>query len=174
MNFVYHRVPDNIRGNILHPLNILKNLHPEAYEQAVNKYNGREQVMEQRITILDCAWGDVLHFTAVHPNEIAGALNALGQETHFKSYEIDASILDPKNTVFYLYGPRGKGEQVDERDIVPFNPSEVEKFAHLPQATKAYYQEVISKGGRPLLYHRVPHVLHKGSIDISSARIVEV
>ncbi len=67
MIYLYHSVPKNLQGNILYPLNTLKEKHPEIYEQQVSKYVGREHMTQQRIPILDCLWNDVLHFSAVNP-----------------------------------------------------------------------------------------------------------
>ena len=38
MEFLYHRVPVNMEGSILYPLNQLKNLHPDIYVEHVKKY----------------------------------------------------------------------------------------------------------------------------------------
>ncbi|MBK8551651.1 MAG: hypothetical protein IPL53_11555 [Ignavibacteria bacterium] len=71
MNYLYHRVPKNLRGNVLYPLNTLKEIHPDLYEQQASKYAGREHITCQIIPILNCLWNDVLHFSAVNPEEIS-------------------------------------------------------------------------------------------------------
>jgi len=58
--FLYHLVPKNIRGDILYPLNILKSIYPDIYQYQVNKYFGREYIIEQRIPLFNCLWNDVL------------------------------------------------------------------------------------------------------------------
>ncbi len=72
-------MPKNLQGNILYPLNAPKEKHPDIYEQQVSKYVGREHIKEQRITILDCLWNDVLYFSAVNPKEIKQALIEAGR-----------------------------------------------------------------------------------------------
>lgn len=47
--FVYHRVPENLRGTVLYPLNMLKDVFPDIYTETVRKYEGREHVLETRI-----------------------------------------------------------------------------------------------------------------------------
>lgn len=174
MAYIYHLVPKNMRGTVLYPLNQLKGIHPDVYASEVKKYEGREQVMSNNVAILNCAWNDMLHFSAVHPKEIARALGDLGVDRSFECYEIDANTLDSENTVVYLNSPREKGTKIPESDFVPFNPTDVGRFASLPKETIEYYREVISKGKRPLLYHLIPHVLYKGPIDISGSKIIKV
>ena len=74
MNYVYHMIPPLMRGNVLYPLNQLKEVYPELYKEQVEKYNGREWVRKGQILPLNCMWGDVLHLSAVHPAEIQKAL----------------------------------------------------------------------------------------------------
>jgi len=59
MNYLYHGVPKQLEGNILYPLNILKDKCPEVYEKEVSKYVGREHVKENRIPAFNCLWNDV-------------------------------------------------------------------------------------------------------------------
>jgi hypothetical protein len=40
----------------------------------------------------------------------------------------------------------------------------IERHRHLSKATLDYYAHMIQIGKRPLLFHRVPHILYKGSI----------
>ena len=35
MEYLYHRVPKNMNGTMLYPLNVLKNLQPEIYAEHV-------------------------------------------------------------------------------------------------------------------------------------------
>ena len=70
MTFLYHRVPANMQGDFLSPLNQLKDIYPEAYAEAVKKYEGREFLMNVGIPTLDCLWNDFLFLTAVHPFDL--------------------------------------------------------------------------------------------------------
>ena len=71
MAFIYHKVPADMSGNILYPLNVMEKINPEIYEKAVKKYEGREYLMREVIPWLNCLWNDVLHFSIVHPTKIA-------------------------------------------------------------------------------------------------------
>jgi hypothetical protein len=43
MNYVYYRIPPNMKGDILYPLNELKNTYPEIFEKEAEKYEGRAE-----------------------------------------------------------------------------------------------------------------------------------
>src|SRR5665213_119696 len=102
--YLYHMVPDDMQGNVLHPLNTLKHTHPDLYVTKAEKYTDREYVMEQFIPTLEAAWNDVLHFTAVNPVELKKALTEADMEPReMKFYQIDPTLLDPKQTTIYLY-----------------------------------------------------------------------
>ena len=48
MVYLYHRVPENLIGETLYPLNELKTLYPDVYAEHVKKYEGREEKMDRR------------------------------------------------------------------------------------------------------------------------------
>jgi hypothetical protein len=170
MNYLYHRVPKEMRGNILYPLNMLKTEKPEVYKLGVEKYNGREDILSEKIEPLNCLWNDVIHLTAVHPREIKEALSQAGKVLEFDFYEIDPYLLDPSNTTVYLYNKR-KGE---EKEFEVYDPHNITRYSSLPQRTKDYYIETILNNKDPLLFHIIPHILYKGSIDITAANIIHV
>ncbi len=70
MEYLYHRVPPHMEGTILYPLNQLKDIHPKLYAQEVKKYEGRERLLLAEVQPLHCLWNDVLHMTAVSPDEV--------------------------------------------------------------------------------------------------------
>lgn len=65
--------PDMV-GDVLRPLNVLRETHPDLYPTKAAKYAGREWVMDQRIPTLDCKWNDVLQFSPIEPAEFKRAL----------------------------------------------------------------------------------------------------
>ena len=177
MIYLYHRIPKNVEGNILYPLNRLKEKHPATYEQAAAKYIGREHVKELRIPVLDCLWNDVLHFSSVHPKEIKQALVEAGRNVDLVTmncYQIDPKLIEPQNAIVYLYAQADYKDKMNEENFVPYNPDEIAKFSEMPQATKDYYKEAIAKGEEPLLYHKIPHILYKGTVDITNLPIISV
>ena len=175
MSFLYHRVPENMQGTILYPLNELKSIYPDVYQTEVQKYEGREHIPTQTVFFLNCLWNDVLHLSALHPSEITKAYATLGYEKKTTSYfEIDPHTFEPEKTVVYLYSPRTKGVQPPENDFVPYNPDAIEQYARFPQETLAYYKEMLSARKKPLLWHRVPHILYKGAIDTKNLPSISV
>lgn len=165
-----------MRGSILYPLNALKEKHPDIYEQQVNKYIGREHIIQQQIPVLDCLWNDVLHFSAIDPIEIKQALIEAGRNPDFimNYYQVDPKLIESKNAIVYLYAHASNRDKIKEENFAPYNPDEVAKFSLIPQATKDYYKEMIGKGERPLLYHKIPHILYKGTLDITNLPIISV
>jgi len=176
MTYIYHSVPKDLQGDTLYPLNVLKEKHPTIYEQQVNKYVGREHIKEQRIPMLDCLWNDVLHFSAVNPKEIKRALIKAGRDPNFTRdyYQIDSKLIDPKNATVYLYAHADNKDKMSKENFASYSSDEVAKFSAIPQATKDYYKEMIGKGERPLLYHKIPHILYKGLLDIKNLPVVSV
>lgn len=165
-----------MEGNTLFPLNVLKNTHPETYAKAYSKYEGRERVTEQVIPTLNCLWNDVLHFSAVLPAEIKQALVDAGMPAsrELTFYQINPNLLDPQSTTIYLYAQTLETAKMKPENFEPYVPDELGRYASLPQITRDYYNKMFAKGARPLMYVHVPHILYKGSIDISDAPIIIV
>ena len=176
MSYIYHRVSKNLKGNILYPLNILKEIYPEIYEQEFKKYTGRESLTLHRIPILNCLWNDVLHFSAVDPNDIKQARIEAGGDPDFTMtcFEVEPEILDPENSIVYLYAQVNVKDKLDKDNFIQYRPEETVKYSSLPQATKDYYKEMIAIGKPTLLYHRIPHILYKGTLDISKLNTITI
>jgi hypothetical protein len=172
MNYIYHWVPKDMQGNILFPLNRLKETHVDVYEKEVDKYTGRENILLQRIPSLNCLWNDVLHLSAVHPSHIKKALIDGGSTKlpDMEFFEIDPHTLNSEDTTVYLYKHSNMANKLKEDNFAQYNPDDIERYSLLPQDTKMYYKEMIVQGKRPLLFHRVPHILFKGSIDVSKIK----
>lgn len=176
-NFVYHRVVENMQGKILYPLNQLKEIHPEIYTEHVKKYAGREQVLEAKIPTLDCLWNDVIHFTAVSPQDLYENLKKGGMKDSSivwsKWYKVPVSLLDPQKTTICLYR-RDISLIPFTKDFSNFDPEKMETYRRVPNETIEYYKEQFSVGKRPLMFHLVPHILYKGTIDTEGLEIIEV
>ena len=172
MHYLYHWVPHNMKGDTIYPLHMLKEIDFETYTKAISKYEGREKLMEYIIPTLNCRWNDVIHLSAVHPSDVKKALTEAGREKPFalEYFEIDPHQLDPKNTIVYLYKNNHVLEKNVEDNYMEFNPDDIEKYSVIPNDTKEYYAEMLKEGKNPLLYHRIPHILYKGSIDVSKAK----
>jgi hypothetical protein len=169
--FLYHMVPQDMRGATLHPLNSLKEIHPDLYIKNAAEYEGREHVMKRFLPTLEAAWNDVLHFTAVNPGELKAALLEAGLEPReMKFYQIDPNLLDPERTTVFLC----KNEEMHPENFTTYDPKKLEEHASLREETRSYYKEMSVRGERPLLFVGIPHILHKGSMDISNLPVIVV
>lgn len=157
-------------GNILFPLNLLKEKNFDLYEKQASKYIGREDIMNERLPILNCLWNDVLHFSAVHPSLIKQALIEAGdtESVHLECFEIEPSVLDSEKTIVFLYEHDTREGKLREDDFAKYNPEDIAKYSKMPQETKEYYKEMYALGREPLLFHKIPHILFKGELDVSS------
>jgi hypothetical protein len=176
--YLYHRVPEDLKGHILYPLNQLKSVYPSLYITRAASYQNRGAVMQARLPILDCLWNDVLHFSPVHPGKIQQLLTEVGYARKPRRYyEIDPlkKGFDTTNAVIFLH-QRVKLEkfQLEEADFRVFHLAELSSLGEIPEATVTYYREMFEQGKRPLTYLYVPHILYQGRLDISDVKVIEV
>ena len=107
MNYLYHRVPRNLKGNYLMPLNELKRVYPEIYREHVKKYAGREELLKFKIPIWSCLWNDVLHMAAVPPKKLDKAFKEAEADLKWRRwFKISPKLLNLSNTIVYLYKKR--------------------------------------------------------------------
>ncbi len=172
-SFLYHMVPEDMKGNILYPLNTLRTIDEDLYAKEIKKYTGREEVLQRLIPTLGCLWNDVLHMSAVKPEELKQALIEAGMKPReMEFYKIDPSLLDPSKSTIYLFN-NGASEMTEE-NFTNYDPSNLTPHATLPESTKKYYKEMFAKKEKPLFFLGVPHIFHKGPIDVSDLSKIEV
>lgn len=172
MTYLYHRVPEKKKGEILYPLNILKKKNPEAYKYELKKYSGREELTKKKIPILNCLWNDVLHLSPIPPSKIKRALKEAGfRVKKAKWYKINVNDLEKSKTVFYIYK---KGKITSKKNFKRYDPSEVLKYKKIPKTTLDYYKEKRRKKEKPMMFFAAPHILYKGILNISKSPIIEV
>ena len=174
MTYVYHRVPSDLKGHILRPLNDWKEIEPELYASKVAKYVGREHVMEQRIDSLGCIWNDVLFLQPIHPAKINAALTSLGHPLKGREYyQIPLEILESSHTTLWLWEHNGAANKAPNC-FLPCTDEELAKHQELREVTLRYYEEQYSLGKSPLLYYMVPHVLYRGVLDTRQLEIITI
>jgi hypothetical protein len=175
--FVYHRVPVNLIGSVLYPLNQLKQVYPGVAAFQFKKYQGREAVLSVRIPRLNCLWNDVLHFSPVHPTKIKAAMEETGHTTgsrRWRYFEVDAAFLSPSNTVIWEYREHHHPHLlIDESECLPFQPHLLDKFTEVGDWTRRYYAEV-KPGARVLPYVGISHVLCKSHLKVEGVKIIEL
>jgi hypothetical protein len=176
-NYLYHMVPEGMRGNVLHPLNVLKDLHPDLYISHVDKYKDRSELIEKFIPRLECLWNDVLFLSAVNPVDLKRALEDAGlHPKERKFYQIDPEFLDPAKTKIFLYRDTSEHGLVDLKpeDFVDYDPKALSGHSVIRPETADYFKESMKNGRKPKMFVGIPHILHKGSIDISDLEVITV
>lgn len=169
--YVYHFVPEGMKGSTLYPLNTLKEVHPDIFEKQNKKYKGRENVKDTEIPYLG-TWNDVIHLSTIDPSEVRQALRDAGapSSTGWKVFCIDADLLDtPKLIIHVESGTYGAGPVIN----LPFTEENYAQHCHLPDRTKLYYRRCVEDGRQILMYGFAPHVLYGGTIDVSESEIRE-
>lgn len=170
--YLYRWISSGMIGTVLYPLNQLKTVFPKIYYEEVKKYIGREKLLDTEITPLDCRWGDVIFLTAVDPKVIFRNLRNAGFDYPLtKFYKIPLSAFSQENLCAMLY------EKIDDEKPTKiferFDPLKIDQYKIILDATLEYYKEKKVEGKHPLVYHLIPHVLYKGTLDVSKLEIVE-
>jgi len=169
--WLYHKVPLQMMGDIIYPLNTLKDINPMLYRIGCEKYYGREAVMERRVPSLDCLWNDTVFLIATDPRAFDQAIHDAGlmspRDFGYTYFKIDLATLDPTRLATFIQ------RENDELVFEPFDPTRMEEYANIPAIQYAYYQEK-RKMARPyyLVHSLTTHVLYKGNIDIRKAEII--
>jgi hypothetical protein len=174
---LYHVRHDNFRGDTLYPLNQLANVAPDLYEAQRAKYRGREALCAQRVPVLDCLWNDVIHFSPVHPSRVREAMAAEGLGDHWRQkhwFVIDPVKLNfsAENTVIFLHRDLASETSVAGEDFEPYSIKRVRELTEVPQRTRDAYQAFRLHGTAAFLFSGVPHILHRGSIDVSHIDVI--
>jgi hypothetical protein len=192
--YFYHLVPNNQEGTELIPLNMLKDIHPSVYENAVNKYQGRETILKRKIEVLNCLWNDVVHMTAIDPLTYKQTLKECGlikaSERKQKYYKIPLSILSEDNLCVFYIDERAynvideitEKNMLDMRQIIEpyniyemFDESKIDLYGSINILTKKYFKFVsLSPNKIYMMYQFIPHILYKGKISTAGLEVVEL
>jgi hypothetical protein len=174
MKYLYHFRAPNFSGDKLYPLNTLKDIYPQIYEQQLSKYQGREALLTEIIPKLNCLWNDVVHCVPIHPYYIYETLQNCGLQVnwHRRCFQIPVIRLAGMPTVWYIHRPNKANPDQEAVEVEWFNPELYQELTEISLATTEYYRDTIAKGQRPLLHAGVPHVLVQGVLDVSNVKII--
>ncbi len=103
--YIYHGKPEPMIGNTLMPLNKMSSRLDEIRKLHLSKYQGREEILQREVPLLDCLWNDVLQFLPFHPRkvfELQIELGLIPEMPHYSFYEIDAETLDQTKLAVFL------------------------------------------------------------------------
>jgi len=170
--YVYHIKQPDMVGQVLYPLNRLRDVYPDAFTRHVKKYEGREWLLSISIPPLNCLWNDVLHFSLMHPNVPYKALSLAGFTHHQKPrdwYRVPLEDVIGKPAVIYLNTRvLSDTRQLLPSDFEPVTASRAEELSGMPESNLEYYRSAFKAGEQPLVYKRAPHFFLKAELDVSS------
>lgn len=173
MTYIYHGIPEDMKGSTLIPLSEMMTVDPELRAKYLEKYKGREEILERKIPLLDCLWHDVVQLLPLHPKklfELQKRLGLIEQIPKYRYFQIDTSQLDASKTVVYFKtAPGEKNVTVKWLTDVDLND-----LQDVPAATAGYYKNMVGTGEPVFNYQFVPHVIYRGYINISDAKIISL
>ena len=173
MTYLYHGIPEDMKGNALIPLNQMMTVDAELRNKYLEKYKGREEILERKIPLLDCLWNDVVQLLPLHPKKLFALqkqLSIVDEIPDYRYFQIDSSKLDPSKTVVYFKTAPGE-ENVTVKWLSDVNFDELQD---IPPATANYYKKMVGTGEPVFNYQFVPHVVYRGTIDVSDADIISL
>lgn len=179
MQYLYHRVPNNLRDKTLFPLNQLKQKFPDIYNDEARKYQGREHITQQTIPVLNnCLWNDVIFLTAINPTELFETRRTSGwpeiPAQHF--FKIDTRQLDQSKLGVFLFKPNRQSSILTPSDFERYDYNSLKSYTKIPPETRSYYRREF-EDNQPrirLFFNYIPHILYHGSIDITDTEIIQV
>jgi hypothetical protein len=59
------------------------------------------------------------------------------------------------------------------RVFEPFDPDQLSEYDAIPEKSFAHWRHTHRTGGVPMLHLHIPHILYRGSLDVSTVPIVE-
>lgn len=183
---LYHFKRQSFQGQTLYPLNQLQSIFPDAYAEEIKKYQGRELLMQATVPHFNCLWNDVLHFCPIPMNEVIQAvfdahtelgLDMVEYKKRFMGREyfaFSAQDLKEDNLLVFLNNRKmPAGTNFTGVEDLFHSYSTGRKFIQqtIPSLHRGYLKNCLEKGERPLLFMHLPHVLYKGTVDVSLAKV---
>lgn len=171
--YFYHGIPEDMKGTELIPLNKMLAVDPSLRAKYLEKYKGSEEILERKIPLLDCLWNDVVQLLPLHPRQLFELQKELGlirEIPDYCYYQIDTSVLDPSQAVVYFKTAPGE-ENVTVKWL---EDVQLEELQIIPEATRKYYESIVDTGEPVFNYQFVPHVIYRGTIDVSSAQVIHL
>ena len=135
MAYIYHSIPEDLQGNQLIPLSDMRSLRPDLYAKYLEKYKGREEILERKIPLLNCSWNEVVHLLPLHPHtlfELQKELGLIQEVPDYSYFQIDSSLLKTDQAVVYFKSAPGE-ENVTVRWLEDVDLADLQT---VPQATE--------------------------------------
>ncbi len=159
---LFHAQPPIMYGNKLVPLASLKELNYDAYANVRRKYEGRMNVLETVIPILNCRWDEVIFLSPIAPITFAEVLTRLQyQVLPSRYFAFDPYKTDLARAVTLTYDTKGVAV------YKPFDQYEILYHHKIPKGALRYYITMSKRGVVPFLHHLVPQVLYPGELSVA-------
>ena len=187
MAYVYHLCAPDFRGNILYPLNGLREPFPDLYEREREKYIGRESVLEYRIPILNAVWGDTVNLSTLDPRLLVTERRKL--QVPFSQLLMRRLVRIPVEHIAALPAVRydsashwlnsSPGDTSvpatpPEDEFSAFDPATYQETTEVPALHREYLERQLERGARALGFVFVPHVLVAAPIDLQGLEIIDL
>ncbi|CAN5677318.1 hypothetical protein BH23PAT2_BH23PAT2_09770 [soil metagenome] len=171
MAYFYHGIPEDMKGSELIPLNKMLEVDADLRAKYLEKYKGREEILERKIPLLNCLWNDVVQLLPLHPYklfELQKELGLIDEIPDYRYFQIPLTLLDPQQTVVYFKTAPGE-ENVTVKWLKDVNLDELQET---PEATKQYYTSMVGTSEPVFNYQFVPHIIYRGTVDVSGAETI--
>ncbi len=174
---LYHRVPDNLKYDEIMSLNQLELIDQELFDSGNWKYLNRPELKKIKIPTLNCLWNDVIFMSPVHPAQIKKALEGSGievkqQQEWFEICPQDCGFNSFNSTIF-MYSS-ASSDSSDLNEYRSFSMDNIKPLNKLKPEVTAYYKECAIQGSKPMVFHLIPHVMHKGKLSLDKLSIIRV
>lgn len=177
--YVYHFKPRGMTGSQLIPLNDLQNRHPAAYAEHVKKYKGREQLLQERIPILDCLWNDALHISPINPQIIIDTWRAENLYAHaripesIEVYKIPVDLLNDESTVYFQsFNFDFKSRDPGLNKFWQFQKSSFKEQTEVEPQQLNIWKADLEVGRGFFWYSHTKHILAKQEIDTNLCELI--
>lgn len=173
MPYIYHGKPEEMRGNNLIPLNRLLEVDSNLQVKYLEKYKGREEILERKIPLLNCLWNDVVQLLPLHPLslfELQKHMRLIPEIPDYQYFEIDMNILDMSKAVVYFKTAPGE----EHATVKWLKDVSFDELQAIPKATREYYASMAGKDEPVFNYQFVPHIVYRGTVDVSSSSIINL
>jgi hypothetical protein len=179
VSHVYHLVADDFRGDKLLPLHMLATAYPDVHEREVQKWVGRESVLDFVVPHLGVTWSNTVNLAALDPSLLVEARRRLGlpfsRLLERRVLRIPVERIDGLAAVQYDSRSHWRnsrpGEDVPatppESEFVPFDARSYQELTEVPRMHLDYLVERRDAELPALGFVFVRHVLVAGPIDVS-------
>jgi hypothetical protein len=153
VSYIYHLVADDFRGDKLLPLQMLATTHPDVHEREIQKWAGRESVLDFVVPHLGVKWSETVNFAALDPSRLVEARRRLGvpfsrllerRVLRIPVERIDGSAAVQYNSQSHWRNSR-PGENVPatppESEFTPFDAHAYQELTEVPQRHLDYLVE---------------------------------